>query len=100
VCQKLREKDTYVEVMYPVARYRRYLSISLQEIGTFHLMARKLLVPGLSVTQIASFFTKYVLHRDHRSHLTGFCGVNLGFISPHVITRGYSGDFDRMGLSR
>jgi hypothetical protein len=72
----------------------------LWEIGIFHLSARKLLVPEISILQIASFFTKNAHHRDHCSHLTGVCGFNGNFFSPHVFTWGLSGDFDQTGLIR
>ncbi len=57
------------------------------------------LVLGLSVLQIALLFTKKAHNHDHCSHL-GFCGFYCNFISPYVIIRGCSGNFDWTGLSR
>jgi hypothetical protein len=72
----------------------------LQEISTFRFLARRLLIPGLSIPQIASFLLKNAHHHNRRSHLTGFCGFDCNFISPGGITRGCSGNFDQTGLSR
>ncbi len=57
------------------------VGIFLQKIGTFLLLARRLLISKISALQLASFFTKNAHHRDHRSHLTGFCSFNRDFIS-------------------
>jgi hypothetical protein len=59
--------------------------IFLWEIGTFRLLARRLLIPGFTVLWIASFFTKYNHHRNHCSHLTGLCGFDCNVIIPRVI---------------
>jgi hypothetical protein len=37
------------------------MGIFIQEIGTFCLLARRLLVPGFSILQIASFFLKMLI---------------------------------------
>ncbi len=76
------------------------MGIILQEIDTFHLLARKLLVSQISALQLASLSIKNAHHRDHRSHLTGFCIFNCNFISPHVITRGCIDNFIWAGFSR
>ncbi len=74
--------------------------IFLLEMSTFCLLARKLLVLGLSILQIASLFTKNAHHRNHHYHLTSFCSFDCNFISPHIITRGCSSNFDWKRLSR
>ncbi len=76
------------------------MGIFLQENGTFRLLARKLLVLGISAPHIASFYTIDAHHLDHCSHLISFCSFNRDYISPYVITRSCIDDFDWTALSR
>jgi hypothetical protein len=48
---------------------RRYFPL---EIGTFHLLARRLLISEISAPQFASCSTKNAHYHNYRSHLTGF----------------------------
>jgi hypothetical protein len=66
----------------------------------FCLLERKLLIPGTSVPWTALLFTKNANYCDHRSHFASFRGFDHNFISPYVIIRGCSGNFDWTGLSR
>jgi hypothetical protein len=54
----------------------------------------------LAFRELHFFLQKNAHHHDHRKHLTGFYGFDCNFSSPHIITRGCSGNFDWTGLSR
>jgi hypothetical protein len=58
-----------------------------QEDGTFCLLARRLLIPGFSIPQIASIFTKNAHYRDHRVTLLVFA-VSIAISSALVLSLG------------
>jgi hypothetical protein len=63
VCELVIDMPRYVG--YHNAAVSWSTGIFLREIGTIHLSARRLLIPGFSAPQIASFFPKNAHHRDH-----------------------------------
>jgi hypothetical protein len=76
------------------------VGIFLWKIGSFRLLVRRPLISEISAPQFASFFLKNTHYRDYRSHLSGFCGFALNFISLRSFTKGCIDDFDQMGLMR
>ncbi len=72
----------------------------LRKIGSFRLLARRLLISEISAPQFASFFTKYAHYHDYHSHLTGFCSFDCNFISLHSFIESCIGNFNWTGLMR
>ncbi len=70
------------------------------KIGTFCLLARRLLLSGISASQLALLFTKNAHHHNHCSHLTSFCSFNCNFISHCSITWGCIDNFNQTDFSR
>ncbi len=78
------------------------MGIHLQKLGTFCLVAKMHLVPGISTPRIVFFIfsTINAHHHNYRSHLAGFCSFVCNFISPHSFTRGCIKDFNWTGVCR
>jgi hypothetical protein len=70
------------------------------EIGSFRLLARRLLISEIGTPQFASFSTKNAHYRDYHRHLTGFCSFDCNLISLRSFTKGRIGNLNRMGLMR
>jgi hypothetical protein len=76
------------------------VEISLWNIGSFRLLARRPLISEIGAQQFAFFSTKKAHYRNYRSHLSGFCSFDRNFISLRSFTKGCIDDFNWMGLMR